>query len=302
MNINIANQKVVSNRLTRLFATDKQNLLNIYCTAGFPKLGDTLPVIKALEKSGADLVEIGIPYSDPLADGPVIQQSGSKALENGMTVNVLLEQLAPLRQEVDLPVILMGYLNPVLQYGIEAFCEKCEEVGVDGLILPDLPVQQYIENYQPLFEKHNLSNIFLITPRSSEKRIQYLDQCSSGFIYAVSTLSTTGSKNADLNSSDEYLKRIGSMNLKNPILTGFNIKDKDSFDLATKHTSGGIIGSAFIRHIENSTKSGRRHSAIRSPHKRKINYDYSTKKKTYQHQIKTVYCRKSKPLATKVIR
>ncbi|MFK7809182.1 MAG: tryptophan synthase subunit alpha [Saprospiraceae bacterium] len=253
MNINIANQKAVSNRLTKLFATGKKSLLNIYCTAGFPNLEDTLPVIKALEKSGADLVEIGIPYSDPLADGPVIQQSGSKALENGMSVNVLLEQLSALRKEVDLPVVLMGYLNPVLQYGIEAFCKKCEEVGIDGLILPDLPVQQYIDNYQPLFEKHNLSNIFLITPRSSEKRIQYLDQCSSGFIYAVSSLSTTGSKNANLNSSDAYLERIGNMNLKNPILTGFNIKDKASFDLATKHTQGGIIGSAFIRHIENST-------------------------------------------------
>lgn len=253
MNINIANQKKVSNRLTKLFSAGRKGLLNIYCTAGFPKLGDTLPIIKALEKSGADIVELGMPYSDPLADGPVIQQSGSKALANGMTVNVLFEQLANFRKEVNIPIVLMGYINPVLQYGIEAFCAKCEEVGIDGLILPDLPVQQYMDNYQPLFEKHNLSNIFLITPRSSDQRIQYLDQCSSGFIYAVSTLSTTGNAAVDMNASDDYLKRIGNMDLKNPILTGFNIKDKESFDAASRHTQGGIIGSAFIRHIENST-------------------------------------------------
>jgi tryptophan synthase alpha chain len=253
MPIDIAKQIQVNNRLTQLFAQGKKGLLNIYCTAGFPKLGDTLPIIKALEKSGADLVEIGIPYSDPLADGPVIQQSGTKALENGMSVKVLFEQLAALRKEVQLPVVLMGYINPVLQYGIEAFCAKCEEIGIDGLILPDLPVQQYLEHYQSLFEKHNLSNIFLITPRSSKERIQYLDQCSSGFIYAVSTLSTTGNTDADMDASDAYLQKIGQMNLKNPILTGFNIKDKTSFEKATRHTRGGIIGSAFIRHIELST-------------------------------------------------
>ncbi|MFT4665603.1 MAG: tryptophan synthase alpha chain [Polaribacter sp.] len=252
MNINIAKQKQVSNRLTKLFTQGKKGLLNIYCTAGFPRLQDTVPIIKALEKSGADIVELGIPYSDPLADGPVIQKSGSKALENGMTVNVLFEQLKDLRKDVNIPIVLMGYINPVLQYGIEAFCAKCAEVGVDGLILPDLPVDQYMDNYQPIFEKHNLSNIFLITPRSSDARIQYLDQCSSGFIYAVSTLSTTGSASANMNASDEYLKRIGNMGLKNPILTGFNIKDKESFDVASRHTDGGIIGSAFIRHIENS--------------------------------------------------
>ena len=253
MQTNIANHPHVTNRLTRLFAQGKKNLLNIYCTAGFPKLNDTLPIIKALENSGADIVELGIPYSDPLADGPVIQQSGTKALENGMTVKVLFEQLKDLRKEVNLPIVLMGYINPVLQYGIEAFCAKCEEIGVDGLILPDLPVQQYMEHYQTLFEKHNLSNIFLITPRSSEERIKYLDQCSSGFIYAVSTLSTTGSATANMDTSEEYLQQIGNMGLKNPILTGFNIKDKESFDSASKHTHGGIIGSAFIRHIENST-------------------------------------------------
>ncbi len=237
------------NRLNQLFEKKKNNVLNIYVTAGYPHLDDTLPMVEALEKYGADIVELGVPYSDPLADGPVIQHSGSIALHNGMSMAKLFEQLKPMRQSVSIPVVLMGYLNPVLQYGIERFCDDAERTGVDGIILPDLPALEYERDYRQLFQAHNLHFIFLITPETSEERIRQLDDLSSGFLYAVSSSSTTGGQQ-DFEAVGNYLQRLKSMNLKNPILVGFGIKDRQSFNAVSKQVHGGIIGSAFIRHLE----------------------------------------------------
>ncbi|MBY0537621.1 MAG: tryptophan synthase subunit alpha [Chitinophagaceae bacterium] len=235
-----------------LFNRKKERVLNVYCTAGFPELNSTIPVMKALEASGADLIELGMPYSDPLADGPVIQQSGLKALANGMTIAVLFDQLKEMRKSVSVPVILMGYMNPVLQYGFEAFCQKAAEVGVDGLILPDLPEYEFETMYGAIIKKYGLDFIFLVTPETSEKRIKKLDQLSTGFLYAVSSSSTTGS---DKNMTDvsAYLKRLQSYQLQNPVLVGFGIKDKASFDAACAHASGAIIGTAYIKALESGT-------------------------------------------------
>lgn len=239
----------MSNRLKKIFADKSHKKLSIYFTAGFPHLEDTLPILKALQREGVDLVEIGIPFSDPLADGPVIQHSSEVALKNGMTLKLLFEQLQNVREETDMPLILMGYLNPVMQFGVEAFCQKAHEVGVDGVILPDLPILEYQALYQPLFEKYDIINIFLVTPQTSEERIRAIDDLSKGFIYAVSSSSTTG---GELKSPTEYLQSIESMKLKNPVLVGFGISDRKSFEEATAHADGGIIGSAFIKAIENS--------------------------------------------------
>lgn len=235
-----------------LFNRKKERVLNVYCTAGFPELNSTIPVMKALEASGADLIELGMPYSDPLADGPVIQQSGLKALANGMTIAVLFDQLKEMRNSVSVPVILMGYMNPVLQYGFEAFCQKAAEVGVDGLILPDLPEYEFETMYGAIIKKYGLDFIFLVTPETSEKRIKKLDQLSTGFLYAVSSSSTTGS---DKNMTDvsAYLKRLQSYQLQNPVLVGFGIKDKASFDAACAHASGAIIGTAYIKALESGS-------------------------------------------------
>lgn len=235
-----------------LFNRKKERVLNVYCTAGFPELNSTIPVMKALEASGADLIELGMPYSDPLADGPVIQQSGLKALANGMTIAVLFDQLKEMRKSVSVPVILMGYMNPVLQYGFEAFCQKAAEVGVDGLILPDLPEYEFETMYGAIIKKYGLDFIFLVTPETSEKRIKKLDQLSTGFLYAVSSSSTTGS---DKNMTDvsAYLKRLQSYQLQNPVLVGFGIKDKASFDAACAHASGAIIGTAYIKALESGS-------------------------------------------------
>lgn len=241
----------IDNRITRLFKSGKKNLLNIYFTAGFPNLEDTIPIIKALEKSGADIVEIGMPYSDPLADGPTIQESSTRALKNGMSINKLFEQLAQIRKEVSIPIILMGYLNPVLQYGIEKFCEKAAEVGVDGFILPDLPMAEYEEFYKNIFIKNQLSNIFLVTPQTSDSRLKKIDELSDGFIYAVSSDSTTGN-NKNLKDAESYFKKLKAANLKNPIMIGFNINDHSSFSYACQYAEGGIIGSAFIKMLSKS--------------------------------------------------
>lgn len=239
------------NRITNLFqnhhANGREGLLNVYFTAGFPTLNDTLPVLVALEKSGADLVEIGMPYSDPVADGETIQMSNDRALENGMTVKLLFEQLADLRNKVKLPVLLMGYINPVLQYGIEAFCKKCAEVGVDGLILPDLPMDVYQNEYQSIFDKYGILNIFLVTPQTSDQRIRQIDDMSEGFIYTVSSASVTGSKSGVSNNMEAYFERLNAMKLKNPRLIGFGIKDHATYAKASKYAAGAIIGSAFIR-------------------------------------------------------
>lgn len=232
-------------RVKELFKTKKNNILNVYCTAGYPELNSTLEVMKALQDSGADLIELGMPYSDPLADGPVIQASGSKAIANGMTISVLFKQLKNFRSQINIPVILMGYLNPALQYGFEKFCAEAAELGIDGLIIPDLPMFEYEMEYGAIIKKYGLDFTFLITPETSEERIRKIDELSSGFLYAVSSSSLTGT-DKDFNSVEKYLLRIKNLKLKNPVLVGFGIKDKSSFNSACKYANGAIIGTAYI--------------------------------------------------------
>jgi tryptophan synthase alpha chain len=239
-------------RIKQLFEQKKQSILNVYCTAGFPQLSSTREVMKALQENGADLIELGIPYSDPLADGPIIQNSGAKAINNGMTVAKLFEQLNDFRKEINIPVILMGYINQVLQYGFERFCANAEKLGIDGLIFPDLPMYEYETEYRNIIQKHNLDFIFLVTPETSEERIKKLDSLSSGFLYAVSSSSTTG-KEKDFSVTEKYLQKLKTMNLKNPVLVGFGIKDKPSFEMACKYANGAIIGTAYIKTLENVT-------------------------------------------------
>jgi tryptophan synthase alpha chain len=239
-------------RLKKLFDAKSSKVLNVYCTAGYPTLDSTMTIIAALEKNGADLIELGMPYSDPLADGLVIQESGAKALENGMSIEVLFDQLKVLRPTIHVPVVLMGYMNPVLQFGFDKFCEAAAAVGVDGLILPDMPAYEFESKYGAVVKQHHLDFIFLVTPETPIERIQYLDSLSSGFIYAVSSSATTGSAlNFDL--VDAYLQKLKALQLNNPILVGFGVKDAASFELASKHTAGAIIGSAYIKALENST-------------------------------------------------
>ncbi len=237
-------------RIKELFQKKTYRVLNVYCTAGYPELNSTLKVMKSLEENGADLIELGMPYSDPLADGQIIQNSSSKALSNGMTIHVLFEQLKNFRNEINVPVILMGYMNPVLQYGFEKFCADAAAVGVDGLILPDLPQFEFGNEYAAVIKKYKLDFIFLITPETSEDRIKKLDALSTGFLYAVSSSATTGSEK-DFNAVEIYLQKLKSYQLKNPVLVGFGIKDKQTFESACKYANGAIIGSAFIKALEN---------------------------------------------------
>jgi tryptophan synthase alpha chain len=238
------------NRLQKLFAHKQENLLSIYYTAGFPKINDTLTLAQTLEQAGADFLEIGFPYSDPVADGQVIQASSKQALDNGMTLRLLFEQLKDLRKSVQIPILLMGYVNVMLQYGVEEFCEKCAEIGVDGCIIPDLPMSEYENLYQPYFEKYGLSNIFLVTPQTHEDRIRKIDSLSNAFIYLVSSAATTG-KNLELDANTNlYFSRIKAMNLKNPFVIGFGISDKKSFENACNYASGAIIGSAFVKNLD----------------------------------------------------
>lgn len=240
------------NRIDQLFNNKPQRILNIYCTAGFPAFNDTLTVVEALQQSGADMVELGMPFSDPLADGPVIQDSSTRAIANGMRISVLFEQLKGFRERVSIPVILMGYMNPVLQFGVENFCKKCAEVGVDGLILPDLPMDEYENEYRQLFEQYGLHLIFLVTPETTEARIRKIDSLSKGFVYAVSSSSTTG-KDKVMADQQAYFARLKAMGLQNPVLIGFGIKDRATFETACTNSNGAIIGSAFVKAIENST-------------------------------------------------
>lgn len=233
-------------RIQELFKTTDHKILNVYVTAGYPEMESTLPLIRTLESAGADIVELGMPYSDPLADGPVIQQSSSIALANGMTMEKLFDQLKELRPGSAIPVILMGYMNPVLQFGFERFCEQAASSGVDGLILPDMPEYEFEEHYRSIIQKHGLDFIFLVTPETSEKRIRHLDELSSGFLYAVSSSSTTGG-DKDMNPVSDYLKGLAAMGLKNPVLVGFGIRDKASFATACENAQGAIIGSAFVQ-------------------------------------------------------
>jgi tryptophan synthase alpha chain len=223
----------------------------VYCTAGFPHADSTLPVMKALQDAGADIIELGMPYSDPLADGPVIQHSSGIALQNGMTIAKLFADLKEFRRDISIPVILMGYLNPVLQYGFERFCRDAEAAGVDGLILPDLPEYEYETIYGPMMKAHGLDMIFLVTPETSEERVRRLDELSSGFLYAVSSSSTTGS-GKKMDSVEEYLMRLKGYGLQNPVLVGFGIRDRETFDTACRHANGAIIGTAYIQQLEHS--------------------------------------------------
>jgi tryptophan synthase alpha chain len=234
------------NRIQNKLSENKK-LLSIYFTAGFPKLEDTVEILQQLEKNGVDLVEIGLPFSDPLADGPTIQASSQTALKNGMTTEILFQQLKDVRKTISIPLILMGYFNPMLQFGVENFCKKCAEVGIDGLIIPDLPLAEYEEHYAEIFKKYGLINIFLITPQTSEERIRQIDSASEGFIYMVSSASVTGSSEGFGESQEKYFERIASMKLKNPLIVGFGIRDSKTYQQATLNTNGAIIGSAFIK-------------------------------------------------------
>jgi len=235
---------------------DPKKLLSIYFSAGYPNLDDTVTIIHELEKSGVEMIEIGLPFSDPLADGPTIQESSTVALKNGMTTQVLFNQLKDIRQTVKIPLVIMGYFNPILQFGVEDFCKKCAEVGIDGLIIPDLPVDIYSNEYKSIFEKYGLTNVFLITPQTSIERIRFIDSVSNGFIYMVSSSSVTGSQSGFDTVQLDYFKRIADMNLKNPQIIGFGIHDQNSFNQATALAKGAIIGSAFIKHLtSNGIKS-----------------------------------------------
>ncbi|MBN2349283.1 MAG: tryptophan synthase subunit alpha [Bacteroidales bacterium] len=241
------------NRIQQLFLQKKNNILSVYFTAGYPKLTDTGILIKTLAKSGVDMIEVGMPFSDPLADGPVIQHSSEIALLNGITMKLYFEQIFQVRSEVDLPLIFMGYLNMVIQFGPENFCAHCKDAGIDGVILPDMPVEIYKKEFRPIFEKYDLYPVFLITPQTSEERIKQLDAASKGFLYIVSSSSTTGIKHKIEHEQIEYFKRIQKIALKNPGIIGFGISNKDTFQQACAYAHGAIIGSAYIKILENST-------------------------------------------------
>jgi len=236
----------MNNRINKLFQEKDKNILSVYFTAGYPELNDTKIILDELVKNGVDLIEIGMPFSDPVADGPVIQHSSLVALHNGMSVHQLFEQLKNVRQSIDIPLILMGYINPVLQYGVEAFCLKCKDIGIDGLIIPDLPLSVYEDEYKAIFEANNLHNIFLITPQTSDERLLMIDEASSGFIYMVSSNSTTGAKTGISDMQKSYFERIDSFGLKNPRMIGFGISNAETFKNACHYAKGAIIGSAFV--------------------------------------------------------
>jgi tryptophan synthase alpha chain len=238
------------NRIDLLFKVKKNNILSVFFTAGYPTLNSTEKIILLLKKNNVDMIELGIPYSDPLADGPVIQETGKKALENGMSLKTLFTQLKDIRKKTAVPLLLMGYLNPVLQFGFEKFCTVAEEVGIDGLIIPDLPLPEYENKYKEVIGVHNLKIIFLITPDTSEERIRKIDELSTGFIYLVSSASTTGKMNLFSSSQLNYFKRIESMKLKNPIMVGFGIHNRETLAQVYSFSNGAIIGSAFMRELQ----------------------------------------------------
>ncbi len=235
-------------RLQLLFENKKHRVLNVYCTAGYPQLQSTLEVMQSLQNNRADIIELGMPYSDPLADGAVIQESSSIAIANGMTISTLFEQLKNFRNTISLPVVLMGYMNPVLQYGFEQFCKDAKAVGIDGLILPDMPLYEFEKTYSPILKEYQLDFIFLVTPETPKERVKKLDTLSSGFLYAVSSSSTTGA-GKHMQDISQYLQKLQTYDLQNPILVGFGIKDKATFDAACMYSNGAIIGSAFIKAI-----------------------------------------------------
>ena len=241
------------NRIDQLFQQKKENILSVYFTAGYPQLDDTIRVMQALEKEGVEMLEIGVPFSDPMADGPVIQASGTQALLNGMSVKTLFSQLEDVRTTVTIPLILMGYLNPILQFGFEAYCQRAASCGIDGLIIPDLPFAEYLENYKPIADRHGLHMIMLITPETSEERIRLIDDQTSGFIYMVSSASVTGARKSFGEQNLSYFKRVNAMGLKNPRLIGFGVSNREAFEAACEAAAGGIIGSRFISLLESES-------------------------------------------------
>ena len=243
------------NRINQTLNQDKK-LLSIYFTAGFPQLEDTVPILEQLQEANVDIIELGLPFSDPLADGPTIQESSTQALRNGMTTDKLFNQLEGIRDRIHVPMIMMGYFNPLMQYGVERFCKRCQEVGIDGLIIPDLPVDVYHEQYQSLFQQYGLLNMFLITPQTPDDRIRFIDQASTGFIYMVSSAATTGTQGSFGNTQQKYFQRIADMKLQSKLLVGFGISNAETYQAAVAQSQGAIIGSAFIKHLEaNGNKS-----------------------------------------------
>ena len=238
------------NRIHTLFEQKRQPILSVYFTAGYPHLDDTVEILRELQAQGVDMAEIGIPFSDPMADGPVIQDSSNQALKNGMSLKKLFAQLADIRSEIHLPLILMGYLNPIMQYGFENFCRDCAARGIDGMIIPDLPFRDYLEAFKPVADRYDLRIIMLITPETSEERIRFIDEHTDGFIYMVSSASTTGAQSSFAGAKEAYFQRIGQMNLRNPRLVGFGISNRETFEAACRNASGGIIGSKFIELLQ----------------------------------------------------
>ncbi len=235
------------NRIDTLFSSKKSNILSVYFTSGYPNLEDTTRIIQALDESGADLLEIGMPYSDSMVDGTTIQNSNGQALANGMSLKVLFAQLENIRSTTQMPLLMMGYVNQVIQYGAETFCQKCQEIGIDGVIIPDIPMFEYETEYRPLFEKYGLYNVFLVTPQTSDERIRAFDQAAQGFLYVVSSASTTGAKSDIQTNQEAYFQRLEKLNLKNHRLIGFGISDNKTFQKACQYANGAIIGSAFIK-------------------------------------------------------
>ncbi len=250
------------NRINQLFATKHENILSIYFCAGHPTLEGTADTIRTLEQNGVDMIEVGIPFSDPMADGPVIQDAATKALRNGMTLKKLFSQLEGIRPEVQMPLILMGYLNPIMQFGFEAFCQRCVEVGIDGVIIPDLPFKDYLEEYKPIADRYDIRIIMLITPETSDERIRFIDEHTDGFIYMVSSAATTGAQKEFGDAKQAYFSRINSMNLKHPRMIGFGISNRQTLEAAERNASGAIIGSKFVNLFEETGDAAKAMDAL----------------------------------------
>ncbi|MBR0045304.1 MAG: tryptophan synthase subunit alpha [Bacteroidaceae bacterium] len=250
------------NRINQLFATKSEKILSIYFCAGHPTLEGTANTIKVLEQKGVDMIEVGIPFSDPMADGPVIQDAATKALRNGMSLKKLFSQLEGIRKDVKMPLILMGYLNPIMQFGFESFCQRCTEVGIDGVIIPDLPFKDYLEEYKPVADKYDIRIIMLITPETSDERIRFIDEHTDGFIYMVSSAATTGAQKEFGDTKQAYFSRIKGMNLKHPCMIGFGISNKQTLETAQANAAGAIIGSKFVKLYEETQDAGKAMDAL----------------------------------------